>query len=91
MKTIEERALAYSEQVVNDTPFDVINGKVCIWNEDKDICEVAIQAYIKGATEQRKIDIDKTCEWMKDFKTGDGEFPLYNFVGNLRKAMENRN
>ena len=56
MKTIEERALAYSEQVVNDTPFDVINGKVCVWQEDKDICEVARQAYIKGATDQKAID-----------------------------------
>ena len=56
MVTIEERALAYSEQVVNDTPFDVINGKVCVWQEDIDICEVARQAYIKGATEQKAID-----------------------------------
>lgn len=31
--TIEERALAYSEQVVNDTPFDVINGKVCVFGK----------------------------------------------------------
>lgn len=27
------------------------------------------------------------CEWMINFKNGNGEFPLYDFVGNLRKAM----
>lgn len=65
MKTIEERALAYSEQVVNDTPYDVINGKVCVWQEDKDISEVARQAYIDGALEQRKTDIKRAYEWLK--------------------------
>lgn len=62
MRTIEERALAYSEQVVNDTPFDVINGKVCVWQEDKDICEVARKAYIDGALEQKEIDDNRYIE-----------------------------
>lgn len=43
-------------------------------------------AYIKGATEQRKIDIEKACEWMANFKFRE-EFPLYDYVGNFRKAM----
>ena len=36
----------------------------------------------------RKQTIDEVCEWMTNFKNGNGEFPLYDFVGNLRKSME---
>lgn len=35
----------------------------------------------------RKQTIDEVCEWMTNFKNGNGEFPLYDFVGNLRKSM----
>ena len=36
----------------------------------------------------RRQAIDEACEWMMNFKNGNGEFPLYDFVGNLRKSME---
>ena len=36
----------------------------------------------------RKQTIDEVCEWMMNFKNGNGEFPLYDFVGNLRKSMK---
>ena len=36
----------------------------------------------------RKQTIDEVCEWMTNFKNGNGEFPSYDFVGNLRKSME---
>lgn len=36
----------------------------------------------------RKQTIDEVCEWMINFKNGNGELPLYDFVGNLRKSME---
>lgn len=36
----------------------------------------------------RKQTIEEVCEWMMNFKIGSGEFPLYNYVGNFRKAME---
>ena len=36
----------------------------------------------------RKQTIDEVCEWMTNFKNGNGEFPLYDLVGNLRKSME---
>lgn len=29
------------------------------------VSEVCCQAYITGATEQRKIDIEKACEWLE--------------------------
>ena len=36
----------------------------------------------------RKQTIDEVCEWMTNFKNGNGEFPFYDFVGNLRESME---
>lgn len=35
-----------------------------------------------------KDAMDFALDWMKNFRNGNGEFPLYDFVGNLRKAME---
>lgn len=35
-----------------------------------------------------KDAMDFAIDWMTNFKNGNGEFPLYDFVGNLRKAME---
>lgn len=101
MKTIEERALAYSEQVFNDTPFDVFNGKVCVWQEDKDICEVAGQAYIDGALEQRKIDIKRACDEFERFlniklsspleiSKGEIQNNMKFWVEDFRKAIEER-
>ena len=36
----------------------------------------------------RKQTIDEVCEWMMNFKNAAGEFPLYDYVGNVRKTME---
>ena len=36
----------------------------------------------------RKQTIDEACEWMMNFKNAAGEFPLYDYVGNFRKTME---
>ena len=41
-------------------------------------------AYAQGY----KDAIDKACDWMMNFKNAAGEFPLYDYVGNFRKAME---
>ena len=35
-----------------------------------------------------KDAIDFACEWMTNFKNGNGEFPLYDLGEILRKAME---
>ena len=56
MKTIEERAKEWSEHIVKTTPYDVVNGKVCVFAEDRDIADVAEESYIKGATDQKAID-----------------------------------
>lgn len=45
--------------------------------------------YKVGATEQKAIDIDKACEWLKENIDG-GVHPssTYGFVEKFRKAME---
>ena len=52
MKTIAERAREYAENE------DLVQGT--------DGYEYCLRDYIKGATEQKVIDIDKACEWLKE-------------------------
>ena len=80
MKTIEERAKEYAPD-----PFD---DDYIIPAREGHIVNQQREAYIAGAIEQKAIDIDKACEWMMNFKNGAGEFPLYDYIGNFRKAME---
>ena len=35
MKTIEERAKEWGEHIVETTPYDVVNGKACVFVEDR--------------------------------------------------------
>ena len=51
MKTIAERAREYAENE------DLVQGT--------DGYEYCLRDYIKGATEQKAIDIEKACEWIK--------------------------
>ena len=60
MKTIEERAKEWGEHIVETTPYDVVNGKACVFVEDRNIADVAEESYIAGATEQKAID-DAEC------------------------------
>lgn len=41
-----------------------------------------------GFIKSEEVFLEKACEWMMNFKFRD-EFPLYDYVGNFRKAMEN--
>lgn len=59
MKTIEERAKEWGEHIFETTPYDVVNGKACVFVEDRDITDVAEESYIAGATEQKDIDIER--------------------------------
>ena len=52
MKTIAERAREYAENE------DLVQGT--------DGYEYCLRDYIKGATEQKVIDIDKACKWLKE-------------------------
>ena len=67
MKTIEERAKEWGEHIVETTPYDVVDGKACVFVEDRDIADVAEESYIAGATEQKAIDEEvrlKKCDDM---------------------------
>ncbi len=56
IKNIEQRAKEWSEHIVETTPYDVVNGKVCVFADDRDIADVAEESYIAGATDQQAID-----------------------------------
>lgn len=56
MKTIEERAKEWGEHIFETTPYDVVDGKACVFVEDRNIADVAEESYIAGATEQKAID-----------------------------------
>ena len=84
MKTIEERAIEYaSHSYIED-------GNINTY-----IDESEKQSYIQGAMEQKAIDIEKICDWLKEnawsfAHSFDGE-PYYDtemMIDALRKAME---
>ena len=80
MKTIAERAREYAENE------DLVQGT--------DGYEYCLRDYIKGATEQKVIDIDKACEWLKNnwreyvVQDRDGMILFGNWESDFRKAME---
>ena len=80
MKTIEERAREYGSKKgdISLSP---------IYNEA--LANVYYEAYIAGAEEQKRIGIEKACEWLKENVEG-GVHPqsAYGFVEKFRKAME---
>ena len=80
MKTIAERAREYAKNE------DLVQGT--------DGFEYCLRDYIKGATEQKVIDIDKACEWLKEQVYQEyGGGPLERLIPDtmieeFRKAME---
>ena len=53
MKTIEERAKANIAYEQDFCGYSLSENMVC-------------RAYVRGATEQKAIDIDKACEWLEE-------------------------
>ena len=80
MKTIVERAREYAKNE------DLVQG-----TDGFDYC---LRDYIKGATEQKVIDIDKACEWLKNNwreyvnQDRDGMILFGHWEYDFRKAME---
>ena len=80
MKTIAERAREYAGNE------DLVQGT--------DGYEYCLRDYIKGATEQKVIDIDKACEWLKNNwreyvnQDRDGMILFGHWEYDFRKAME---
>lgn len=42
----------------------------------------------KTAERTKREMIEKAVEWMRNFKDGQGNFPLYDYVGNFKQAMQ---
>ena len=80
MKTIAERAREYAKNE------DLVYGT--------DGYEYCLRDYIKGATEQKVIDLDKACEWLKNNwreyvnQDRDGMILFGHWEYDFRKAME---
>ena len=80
MKTIAERAREYAENE------DLVQGT--------DGFEYCLRDYIKGATEQKAIDIEKACEWLKNNwreyvnQDRDGMILFGHWESDFRKAIE---
>lgn len=56
MATIEERAKAYRKETERD-----------VFKSGMDISTMEFEyAYIKGANDQKQIDIEKACEWLRE-------------------------
>ena len=53
MKSIVERAYDYADEKWGDI-------------DEYHADTVAVSAYIAGAEEQKRIDIEKACEWLKE-------------------------
>lgn len=47
-----------------------------------------LYAVVKTAERTKREMIEKAAEWMRNFKDGQGNFPLYDYVGNFKKAMQ---
>ena len=65
-------------------------AKKYVWKEwTPEYHFIAEESYIAGAKEQKVIDIDNACEWLKENIEG-GVHPqsVYGFVERFRKAME---
>lgn len=58
-----------------------------------DILEGGKNGYIVGAAEQKRIDIDKACEWLKQkFRDKDGSIALswLVFLDEFKEAMKDK-
>ena len=70
MKSIVERAYDYADEKWGDI-------------DEYHADTVAVSAYIAGAEAQKRIDIDKACDWLKERNVITGES-----LEGFRKAME---
>ena len=86
MKAIEERAKEFAPDP-RDTDYILYSEAGYVVNRFRD-------AYIAGATEQKAIDIDKACEWLKNNwreyvnQDRDGMILFGHWEYDFRKAME---
>lgn len=72
------------EQRANEYSYENYVDYVDAWGEhDSDFQEIK-EAYINGA----EYMLQRVLTFMRTFQNGNGEFPLYDYIGNVREAME---
>ena len=79
MKTIEERAKEYASKKGDISLSPVYN---------KALSSIYEEGYMAGATEQKAIDIEKACEWLKNNLREYGIILFGHWESDFRKAME---
>ena len=86
MKTIEERAKEHAPETFKSD--DILPTRLTT------LAALERKAYIAGATEQKAIDIEKACKWLKEQVYQEyGGGPLERLIPDtmiekFRKAME---
>ena len=80
MKAIEERAKEFAPDP-RDPDYILYSEAGYVVNRFRD-------AYIAGATEQKAIDIEKACEWLKNNLREYGIILFGYWESDFRKAME---
>ena len=81
MKIIEERA--------KECSYKIYTSGVEWWRDANSEIEFGELCYKKGAKEQRKIDIDKACEWLEEHLYEEMfDLPFNNWIELFKKAME---
>lgn len=53
------------------------------WQVENDYEDIK-DAYRNGAQDM----LERVLDFMRNFKNGEGNYPLYDYIGNVRKAME---
>lgn len=77
MTKITELAEKYAD--ANYSEYSIDGG----WSTESDY-EAIKDAYRNGAHDM----LERVLDFMRTFQTGNGEFPLYDYIGNVRKTME---
>lgn len=79
MKSIEERAKEYASKMGDISLSPVYN---------KALASVYKEGYIAGANEQKAIDIERACEWLKNNLREYGIILFGHWESDFRKVME---
>ena len=79
MKTIEERAKDYASKKADISLSAVYNEA---------LARIYEEGYMAGAKEQKAIDLDRACEWLKGVQCVMHQQIAYGFAEEFRKAME---
>ena len=76
MTKLEKRASDYADE----NSFDYVDS----WGEHDSTYIDIKEAYVDGA----EYMLRRVLTFMRNFQNGSGEFPLYDYIDNVKKTME---